>query len=127
MVISRKSQIKSSEGFSLLEVAVSLLIFSISVVTIYQIVISTQVSSQSMKEKVIAREIANNRYAIMETIDYPASLGMRSGVIMMAGQEWIWQEKTRNSSQYLNEFSIIISNKESGQVMFVKEGFIEKR
>lgn len=123
----KKSKIKKTEGFSLIEVAVALLIFSISVVTIYQIIVSAQISSQSMREKVIAREVANNRYAMLETIDYPVSLGSRSGVIKMAGQEWFWKEETRDASEYLNEFSIIISLNESGQAIFVREGFIEKR
>ena len=64
MVRSKKLKNKKLEGFSLLEVSVALLIFSISVVTVYQLVVSTQISSQSMREKVIAREIANNRYAM---------------------------------------------------------------
>ena len=87
MARSRKLKNKKLEGFSLLEVSVALLIFSISVVTVYQLVVSTQISSQSMREKVIAREIANNRYAMLETIDYPVNLGSRSGMIEMAGQE----------------------------------------
>ena len=92
MARSKKLKNKKLEGFSLLEVSVALLIFSISVVTVYQLVVSTQISSQSMREKVIAREIANNRYAMLETIDYPVNLGTRSGMIEMAGQEWVWKE-----------------------------------
>jgi len=115
------------EGFSLLEVAVALLIFSISIVTIYQLIVSAQVSSQSMKEMLIAREIANNRYAALETIDYPIALGTRIGTIKMAGQEWIWTEETMSTSKYLNKFSISISQKESGQVIFIREGYFERR
>ena len=123
----KKLKNKNLEGFSLLEVSVALLIFSISVVTVYQLVVSTQISSQSMREKVIAREIANNRYAMLETIDYPVNLGTRSGMIEMAGQEWVWKEETKAASEYLNEFSIVFSLKESEQVIFIREGFIEKR
>ena len=123
----QKLKSKYSQGFSLLEVAISLLIFSSSVIAIYQIIVSAQVSSQTMRDTVIAREIANNRYAMLETIDYPISLGSRSGIIEMAGQDWLWKEETKDVSEYLNEFSISISLKESGQVIFVREGYIEKR
>ena len=110
-----------------MEVAISLLIFSSSVIAIYHIIVSAQVSSQTMRDTVIAREIANNRYAMLETIDYPISLGSRSGIIEMAGQDWLWKEETKDVSGYLNEFSISISLKESEQVIFVREGYIEKR
>jgi len=123
----QKLKSKYSQGFSLLEVAISLLIFSSSVIAIYQIIVSAQVSSQTMRDTVIAREIANNRYAMLETIDYPISLGSRSGIIEMAGQDWLWKEETKDVSEYLNEFSISISLKESEQVIFVREGYIEKR
>lgn len=123
----QKLKSKYSQGFSLLEVAISLLIFSSSVIAIYQIIVSAQVSSQTMRDTVIAREIANNRYAMLETIDYPISLGSRSGIIEMAGQDWLWKEETKDVSEYLNEFSISISLKESEQVVFVREGYIEKR
>lgn len=122
-----KLKSKYSQGFSLLEVVISLLIFSSSVIAIYQIIVSAQVSSQTMRDQVMAREIANNRYAMLETIDYPVSLGSRSGIIKMAGQDWLWKEETKDVSQYLNEFSISISLKESEQVIFVREGYIEKR
>ena len=118
---------KGYEGFSLLEVSVALLIFSISVVTIYQLIFSAQVSTQSMKEMVIAREIANNRYAALETVDYPIAPGTRIGSIKMAGQEWLWTEETISTSEYLNKFSISVSQKESGQVIFIREGYFEKR
>ena len=118
---------KRYDGFSLLEVSVALLIFSISVVTIYQLIVSAQVSSQSMKEIVIAREIANNRYAALETVDYPIAPGTRIGSIKMAGQEWLWTEETISTSKYLNKFSISVSQKESGQVIFIREGYFEKR
>ena len=122
-----KLKSKYSQGFSLLEVVISLLIFSSSVIAIYQIIVSAQVSSQTMRDQVMAREITNNRYAMLETIDYPINLGSRSGIIKMAGQDWLWEEETKDVSQYLNEFSISISLKESEQVIFVREGYIEKR
>ena len=115
------------DGFSLLEVSVALLIFSISIVTIYQLIVSAQVSSQSMKEMVIAREIANNRIAALETVDYPIAPGTRVGSIKMAGQEWLWTEETISTSKYLNKFSISVSLRESGQVIFIREGYFEKR
>ena len=70
-----QKKLKISEGFSLLEVAVALLILSISVIAVYQFITSTSLSSLQLTERVIAREVANNRVALMNTIDPPLMVG----------------------------------------------------
>ena len=78
----------SSKGFSLLEVAIALLILSTSVIAIYQVISSSTISTFELEDRYIAREIGNNRVALMNTIDIPQGTGTREGVIDMAGFEW---------------------------------------
>jgi Tfp pilus assembly protein PilV len=90
---------KYENGFSLLEVAAALLILSTTVIILFQFILDTQVSTTSFQDKVIAREIANNRIALMDTIEPPLLMGSRTGNIRMYGKEWIWEEKTTKQCQ----------------------------
>ena len=47
------------KGFSLIEVVVALFILSISVITIYNLIISTAVSSYDLEQRYLAKEVAN--------------------------------------------------------------------
>jgi type II secretion system protein I len=116
-----------NKGFSLLEVAVALLILSTSVIAIYQFISSTQLSSYSIEERVIARELVNNRIALMQTIDPPLTSGKRTGLLVMYGDEWIWEEETHFISRDLTEFSISIINKSKQKKVFTREGYIERK
>ena len=116
-----------SRGFSLLEVAVALLILSTSIVAIYQFISSTQLSSDQLHDRVIARDVANNRVALMQTIDPPPEPGKRSGQVTMNGRDWLWEESTTSTTRDLFEFSITVMNKESNQTIFIREGYIAKQ
>jgi len=116
-----------SRGFSLLEVAVALLILSTSIVAIYQFISSTQLSSYQLHDRVIAREVANNRVALMQTIDPPPEPGKRSGQVTMNDRDWLWEESTTSTTRNLFEFSITVINKESNQTIFIREGYIAKK
>ena len=59
------------KGFSLIEVVVALFILSISVITIYNLIISTAVSSYDLEQRYLAKEVANNRIALINTIEKP--------------------------------------------------------
>jgi len=110
-----------------LEVAVALLILSTSIVAIYQFISSTQLSSYQLHDRVIAREVANNRVALMQTIDPPPEPGKRSGQVTMNGRDWLWEESTTSTTRDLFEFSITVMNKESNQTIFIREGYIAKQ
>jgi type II secretion system protein I len=116
-----------SRGFSLLEVAVALLILSTSIVAIYQFISSTHLSSYQLHDRVIAREVANNRVALMQTIDPPPEPGKRSGQVTMNDRDWLWEESTTSTTRDLFRFSISVMNKESNQTIFIREGYIAKK
>ena len=110
-----------------MEVAVALLILSTSIVAIYQFISSTHLSSYRLHDRVIAREVANNRVALIQTIDPPLAPGKRSGQVSMNGKEWLWEESTTNATRDLYGFSISVINKESNQTVFIREGYIAKK
>ena len=62
-----KSRNINEKGFSLIEVVVALFILSISVITIYNLIISTSVSTFQLEQKYLAKEVASNRIALIHT------------------------------------------------------------
>ena len=110
-----------------MEVAVALLILSTSVVAIYQFISSTHLSSYQLHDRIIAREVANNRVALMQTIDPPLADRQRSGQVTMNGKDWLWEETTSKTTGGLFGFSIAVINKETQQTVFIREGYIEKQ
>ena len=126
-MVKSKKKLNQSEGFSLLEVAVALLILSTSVIAIYQFISSTSISSYELRDRVVAREVANNRVALMNTIDFPLIEGERKGIVNMDAKEWLWKENIKYISEEFSEFSITITNKETQQLIFIRKGFIERR
>ena len=71
------------KGFSLIEVVVALFILSISVITIYNLIISTSVSSYDLEQRYLAKEVANNHIALLNTIEKPLRSGNRKGEMIM--------------------------------------------
>ena len=84
------------KGFSLIEVVVSLFILSVSVITIYNLIISTAVSSYDLEQRYLAKEVANNRISLINTIEKSLRPIERSGEMVMGGQKWRWNETINN-------------------------------
>ena len=97
------------KGFSLIEIVVALLILSISVITIYNLIISTSLSTQELEKKYLAKEVASNRLALINTIEKPLKPTSRKGEAMMGGFQWQWEEsfKRNNNEQFL-EYEILV-------------------
>ena len=86
------------KGFSLIEVVVALFILSVSVITIYNLIISTSVSSYDLEQRYLAKEVANNHIALLNTIEKPLRSGNRKGEMIMGGQNWVWHEEIYDTS-----------------------------
>ena len=80
------------KGFSLIEVVISLFILSVSVITIYNLIISTAVSSYDLEQRYLAKEVANNRISLINTLEKSTRPIKRSGEMVMGGQQWQWNE-----------------------------------
>ena len=85
-----KQNMKDTNGFSLIEVVVALLIFSLSVITIYQLITSTSISIFNLEDRFLAKEVANNRISLINTIEKPINKQPRNGVMNMGGKNWYW-------------------------------------
>ena len=117
-----------SNGFSLLEVAIALLILSTSVIAIYQVISSSTISTFELEDRYIAREIGNNRVALMNTIDIPQGTGTREGAIDMAGFQWEWREEiSKGPAINVYEYSILIKKSSSTNYIYEARGYLVKK
>ena len=118
----------SSKGFSLLEVAIALLILSTSVIAIYQVISSSTISTFELEDRYIAREIGNNRVALMNTIDIPQGTGTREGAIDMAGFEWEGREEiSKGPAINVYEYSILIKKSSATNYIYEARGYLVKK
>ena len=107
-----------NKGFSLVEVVVALFILSVSVITIYNLILSTAVSSYDLEQRYLAKEVANNRISLINTIEKSLKPIDRTGQMIMGGQKWIWDESIVNS-QDDNFFEYKISVKLDGSETYI--------
>ena len=84
----------NSKGFSLIEVVVALFILSISVITIYNLIISTATSSFELEQRYLAKQVADNRAALINTSEKP-SKPIKEGEMIMGGDSWYWVEEIK--------------------------------
>lgn len=96
MIMSGKSQ-----GFTLIEVMVALLVIAISLFAIFQTTSSVTWHASFLKEKTIANWVAQNQIALYRAKKTWGSASNTSGQVSMADVEWDWKmhiEKTENPS-----------------------------
>ena len=114
------------KGFSLIEVVVALLILSISVFSIYNLLISTASSSYDLEQKYLAKEVANNRIALINTIEKPLRPIERNGLMKMGGKEWYWKENIKQSTDNdFYEYEILVRDINEENYIYVIKGFID--
>ena len=115
------------KGFSLIEVVVALFILSISVITIYNLIISTSVSSYDLEQRYLAKEVANNHIALLNTIEKPLRSGNRKGEMIMGGQNWVWDEEiydTSNEDYFEYEVRIKLAGRD--KYIYSTKGYLIK-
>jgi len=112
-------------GFSLIEVVVSLFILSVSVITIYNLIISTATSSFELEQRYLAKEVANNRIALINTVEKPKKPVVRNGEMIMGGERWYWNESIKNgpTNDYY-EYEILIRLSDQEKYVYSIKGFI---
>ena len=76
-----------NKGFSLVEVVVALFILSVSVITIYNLILSTAVSSYDLEQRYLAKEVANNRISLINTIEKSLKPIKNRGLLRFRGVE----------------------------------------
>jgi len=112
-------------GFSLIEIVVALVILSTSILVLYNLILSTSFSIYSLDDHYHSKEVANNRIALLNTIEKPSIGNARSGYMKMGGKEWQWQETFEvGDSKELIKYEILIKEKDSNQYLYKSEGFL---
>jgi type II secretion system protein I len=117
------SQIKN--GFSLIEVVVALFILSTSIIVLYNLIISTSVSIFNLQDHYLSKEVANNRIALIHSVEKPSINSNRNGYMDMGGKSWEWQEnfKEGDSKDFI-QYEILIKLKDSESYHYRAQGFI---
>jgi general secretion pathway protein I len=124
-----KSKLKllatKNKGFSLIEVVVALVILSTSVVAIYNLILSTSGSIYELEDHYLSKEVANNRIALIHTLEKPNQPGLRSGSMDMGGKTWIWEESFNDGiTKDFLEYQILIKAKDSKDYVYKINGYI---
>ena len=117
----------TEKGFSLIEVVVSLFILSVSVITIYNLIISTASSSYDLEQRYLAKEVANNRISLIHTLEKPLRPIERSGQMVMGGQQWQWNETINNGpSDEFFVYEIFVRAENQETYIYSIKGFYTK-
>ena len=117
----------TEKGFSLIEVVVSLFILSVSVITIYNLIISTASSSYDLEQRYLAKEVANNRISLIHTLEKSLRPIQRSGEMEMGGQQWRWDETINNGpSEEFFEYEIFIRRENEETYIYTIKGLYTK-
>ena len=112
-------------GFSLIEIVVALVILSTSILVLYNLILSTSFSIYSLDDHYHSKEVANNRIALLNTIEKPSIGNTRSGYMKMGGKEWQWQETFEvGNSKELIKYEILIKEKDTNKYLYKSEGFL---
>ena len=108
-------------------ITVALFILSVSVIAVYQTISSSTLSVYSLENRTLAREIANKRIALLNTIEKPLKPDVRKNEITFFGKTWRYDEEYCQTpmTSYL-EFSMKIYLIESNQLIYETRGFLNK-
>ncbi|MDB2629208.1 MAG: type II secretion system protein GspI [Proteobacteria bacterium] len=113
-------------GFSLLEVGVALLILGLAVTSIFQFISSTTLSTFNLEDRAYARQIANNRLALAQTLEPMIGNNERQGQVNFGGKIFFWSETINQSSDQMNEIRILVG-KNKKATLYELRVFIEKK
>ena len=98
-----------NKGFSLVEVVVALFILSVSVITIYNLILSTAVSSYDLEQRYLAKEVANNRISLINTIEKVLKEKQTKYVFSIC--------RNKNLKKYFKELGYHVDDKPSYEII----------
>ena len=114
------------KGFSLLEVGAALLILGLAVTAVFQFISSTTLSALNLENRAYARQIANNRLALVQTLEPLAGNTQRTGQEEFGGKSFFWSEKIETTSAKFLQISIRIGLSEETDIYELRT-FVEKK
>jgi len=114
------------KGFSLLEVGAALLILGLAVTAVFQFISSTTLSALNLENRAYARQIANNRLALLQTLEPLSGITERNGQEEFGGKSFFWSERIETTSPEFFQISIRIGLSEEADVYELRT-FVEKK
>ena len=109
----------------MIEVVVALVILSTSIIVLYNLILSTNVSIFNLQDHYLSKEVANNRIALIHSIERPGINSYRDGFMEMGGKTWEWQENFKEGdTNDLIQYEILIKLKDSESYIYRTQGFI---
>ena len=122
---SKQNLLNIRKGFSLFEVVIALAILSSSLMVIYNLILSTSSSIYDLEDHYLAKEVANNRISLINTIEKPKNPISRNGKMKMGAKIWIWEESfyEGNNKEFL-EYEILVKQIESKNYSYRTKGYL---
>ena len=114
------------KGFSLLEVGVALLILGLAVTAVFQFLSSTISSTLDLENRTYARQIANNRLALVQTVEPFIGRSQRNGREEFGGKSFFWSEQIQTASTEFSQISIRVGLSPEENIYELRT-FIEKK
>ena len=114
------------KGFSLIEIATSLIILSIALITIFNLIITISSSSFNLEKRALAQEVVKNRLTLINTIEKPSAAIERNGTMIMANEEWQWNESFYDLNDEFYEMEIIITLQGTDNFIYIFNGYVTK-
>lgn len=118
---------QSENGFTLIEVLVSMLIFSIAILGLIRAGTENIQAVNQVQQKQIAGIIADNQLILAMVNKDNISAGTRQDFIKMAGKEWHWKISTEKTPQ-ANFFKLTVEVRERNaeQIILRRTAFSQK-
>lgn len=122
---SKQNLLNIRKGFSLFEVVIALAILSSSLMVVYNLILSTSSSIYDLENHYLAKEVANNRISLINTIEKPKNPISRNGKMKMGAKIWIWEESfyEGNNREFL-EYEILVKQIESKNYSYRTKGYL---
>jgi type II secretion system protein I len=122
---SSQKVLHTSKGFSLFEVVIALAILSSSLLLIYNLILTTSTSIYQLEDHYLAKEVANNRIALINTIEKPTKPISRNGKLQMGSKTWVWEESFYESyTKEFIEYEILVKEEESKNYSYRTKGYL---
>ena len=93
---------------------------------IFQFISSTTLSAFDLEDRAYARQIANNRLALVQTLEPMIGTNERDGQIDFGGKTFFWSETINQSSDRMNEVKILVGKNQQA-TLYELRVFIEEK
>ncbi len=105
---------RKSNGFTLIEVMVALIIVALGMLSVIRAVNQTVRNTDYLREKTIAHWVAMNKLTETRLSVAPPSNDSTDGDIDMAGIHWHWRMEITQEDPYIQRIEVKVAPKEAG-------------